>query len=282
MPFGAPIPRRPPPPARCSPPSPSATSPSSQSARACARPRAPRGHPRRPERDGLRPVPGHPQPPGAGGRGGEWHGRGGWIPVNPTNLKTRFPGVYAIGDVTSVGTPKAGLFAEGAARVVAAALVAELQGATNPRRTRAPVPALSSLERTESDGWTWTSCRDLRRPATSSIRPPPSSARRSISEPVVGAAGSAYRPTGPRRRGSDRIAGAPVVYIGGRPHRLSGQEASLAGLRCLRPITERPALSIDRAGHASPGSMNARPSVEEEARMVGAAPVPGSWSSSRR
>jgi sulfide:quinone oxidoreductase len=31
----------------------------------------------------------------------------GWIPVNPKNLRTRFPGVYAIGDVTSVlPTPK--------------------------------------------------------------------------------------------------------------------------------------------------------------------------------
>ncbi len=56
----------------------------------------------------------------------------GWIPVNPKNLKTRFPGVYAIGDVTSVGTPKAGVFAEGAARVVAASLIAELQGTDEP------------------------------------------------------------------------------------------------------------------------------------------------------
>jgi sulfide:quinone oxidoreductase len=56
----------------------------------------------------------------------------GWIPVNRENLKTRFPGVYAIGDVTSVGTPKAGMFAEGAARVVAASLVAELQGGEAP------------------------------------------------------------------------------------------------------------------------------------------------------
>ena len=40
----------------------------------------------------------------------------GWIPVDRTNLKTRFPGVYAIGDVNSVGTAKAGVFAEGAAR----------------------------------------------------------------------------------------------------------------------------------------------------------------------
>ena len=56
----------------------------------------------------------------------------GWIPVNPKNLKTRFPGVYAIGDVTSVGTPKAGVFSEGAARVVAASLITELQGGEQP------------------------------------------------------------------------------------------------------------------------------------------------------
>lgn len=56
----------------------------------------------------------------------------GWIPVNPKTLETRFPGVYAVGDVTSVGTPKAGVFAEGAARVVAAVLIAELQGGERP------------------------------------------------------------------------------------------------------------------------------------------------------
>jgi sulfide:quinone oxidoreductase len=56
----------------------------------------------------------------------------GWIPVNPVNLKTRFDGVYAIGDVTSVGTPKAGVFAEGAAKVAAANIIAELQGQEEP------------------------------------------------------------------------------------------------------------------------------------------------------
>jgi sulfide:quinone oxidoreductase len=56
----------------------------------------------------------------------------GWIPVNPENLETRFPGVYAIGDVTSVGTPKAGVFSEGAARIVAATLIAEFQGGERP------------------------------------------------------------------------------------------------------------------------------------------------------
>lgn len=56
----------------------------------------------------------------------------GWVPVNPKTLEARFPRVYAVGDVTSVGTPKAGVFAEGAARVVAAALLAQLRGEPSP------------------------------------------------------------------------------------------------------------------------------------------------------
>ena len=43
----------------------------------------------------------------------------GWVPVNPLTLETSFPGVFAVGDVTSVGTPKAGVFAEGQAVVAA-------------------------------------------------------------------------------------------------------------------------------------------------------------------
>ena len=53
----------------------------------------------------------------------------GWIPVDPLTLRTRFDDVYAIGDVTSVGTPKAGVFAEGQAGVVAEAILARLRGA---------------------------------------------------------------------------------------------------------------------------------------------------------
>jgi sulfide:quinone oxidoreductase len=56
----------------------------------------------------------------------------GWIPVDPATLQTRFPGVYAVGDVTKVGTPKAGVFAEGAAQVVAQSLIAELKGRNQP------------------------------------------------------------------------------------------------------------------------------------------------------
>ncbi len=48
----------------------------------------------------------------------------GWIPVDPLTLKTEFDGVYAIGDVTSVGTPKAGVFAEGQASIVADQIIA--------------------------------------------------------------------------------------------------------------------------------------------------------------
>ena len=56
----------------------------------------------------------------------------GWIPVDQKTLETRFPRVYAIGDVTSTGTPKTGGFSESAARVVAAALIAEVQGSERP------------------------------------------------------------------------------------------------------------------------------------------------------
>jgi len=52
----------------------------------------------------------------------------GWVPVNPRTLETRFTGVYAVGDVTSVGTPKAGVFAEGQARVAAEAIIARANG----------------------------------------------------------------------------------------------------------------------------------------------------------
>jgi sulfide:quinone oxidoreductase len=56
----------------------------------------------------------------------------GYVPVSSSTLETRYPGVYAIGDVATVGVPKAGVFAEGAARVVAASLVATLRGGEPP------------------------------------------------------------------------------------------------------------------------------------------------------
>jgi sulfide:quinone oxidoreductase len=58
----------------------------------------------------------------------------GWVPVDQTNLSTRFPGVYALGDVTKGArtVAKAGIFAESAARVVAADIAARLKGSDPP------------------------------------------------------------------------------------------------------------------------------------------------------
>lgn len=51
----------------------------------------------------------------------------GYVPVKPRTLETRFPDVYAIGDCARQGTPKAGVFAEGAGRAVARALIARMR-----------------------------------------------------------------------------------------------------------------------------------------------------------
>jgi sulfide:quinone oxidoreductase len=56
----------------------------------------------------------------------------GYVPVKPKTLETRFPDVYAIGDCARQGTPKAGVFAEGAARAVVRALIARLRNEEVP------------------------------------------------------------------------------------------------------------------------------------------------------
>ena len=64
----------------------------------------------------------------------------GWIPVDPTTLKTKFDNVYAIGDITSIPIPgrwkpdiplmlpKAGVFAEMQAKIVAQEIEDEING----------------------------------------------------------------------------------------------------------------------------------------------------------
>lgn len=58
----------------------------------------------------------------------------GWIPVDPTTLETRFAGVFAIGDITAIRLPngmflpKAGVFADVQARVVAENIAAQITG----------------------------------------------------------------------------------------------------------------------------------------------------------
>jgi len=52
----------------------------------------------------------------------------GWVIVNPRTLETKYPGVFAVGDLAATGAPKAGVFAEGAAKAVAQNLSALING----------------------------------------------------------------------------------------------------------------------------------------------------------
>jgi sulfide:quinone oxidoreductase len=56
----------------------------------------------------------------------------GYVQASSQTLETAWPGIYAIGDVATIGVPKAGTFAEGAARVVAADLIATKRGTARP------------------------------------------------------------------------------------------------------------------------------------------------------
>lgn len=64
----------------------------------------------------------------------------GWVPVDRATLETRFPGVYAIGDVTGIPLkigkplPKAGVFAHLGAEVVAHNIAAQITGRGRPAR----------------------------------------------------------------------------------------------------------------------------------------------------
>ncbi len=52
----------------------------------------------------------------------------GWVPVDHTNLTTRFQDVYALGDVAGAPVAKAGVFAEAAAAAVADDIAARIRG----------------------------------------------------------------------------------------------------------------------------------------------------------
>jgi sulfide:quinone oxidoreductase len=56
----------------------------------------------------------------------------GWIPVDPATFATKFPNVFAVGDVTSAPVPRAGGIAEGEAATVAKVLISQLTDGTVP------------------------------------------------------------------------------------------------------------------------------------------------------
>jgi sulfide:quinone oxidoreductase len=60
-------------------------------------------------------------------------GNDGWVAVDPRNLATRFPHVYALGDCADAPVPRAGVFAETAARAVADDIAAKIHGSGSIR-----------------------------------------------------------------------------------------------------------------------------------------------------
>ena len=64
----------------------------------------------------------------------------GWVPVDAATFATKFPGVFAVGDVTSAPVPRAGGIAEGEAATLAEVLIAQLAGAAPP----APYPGAAA------------------------------------------------------------------------------------------------------------------------------------------
>lgn len=52
----------------------------------------------------------------------------GWVTVDPRTLQTKHDGVFAVGDLAATGAPKAGVFAEGAAKTVAQNIISRLRG----------------------------------------------------------------------------------------------------------------------------------------------------------
>lgn len=55
----------------------------------------------------------------------------GWVKVDADTLQTPYPDVFAMGDCTETGVPKAGVFAESGARAVFNAIRARLQGGSS-------------------------------------------------------------------------------------------------------------------------------------------------------
>ena len=151
----------------------------------------------------LRPVRRHPDPPGARPRSRRlvsWSNN--WVPVDQSNLRTPFPGVYALGDVCTGprNVPKAGIFAEAAARVVADDIAAAIAGDrsarrhTRPRASATPSSAAGSSARSRS-----TSSAATRRPP-SATTPRSSSLPRSSSSARSGARAGSVSTEAPTAR----------------------------------------------------------------------------------
>jgi sulfide:quinone oxidoreductase len=57
----------------------------------------------------------------------------GWIAVDKASFATKFPDVYAVGDITSAPVPRAGVIAEGEASTLADVLINQIKGGPPPK-----------------------------------------------------------------------------------------------------------------------------------------------------
>jgi len=56
----------------------------------------------------------------------------GWVPVDPATFATKFPNVFAVGDVTSAPVPRAGGIAEGEAAALTKMLISKISNGVDP------------------------------------------------------------------------------------------------------------------------------------------------------
>ena len=182
----------------------------------------------------------------------------GWVPVNSLTLETAFPGVYAVGDVTSVGTPKAGVFAEGQAAVVADAISAAIRGATGSaavRRARDVLPGVRA--RPGCDG----GCHVPERGAAGRRSPRTLGGARGAEDRVR------FHPDPPLVR--SRVVGSGfrrLIVTWAHPSRGDARTFSGAGAYRPAPARDRSAAPLPRRFGASAGarpcsSCSARPAI---------------------
>jgi sulfide:quinone oxidoreductase len=73
-------------------------------------------------------IPAHQVPAVVKASGLTAGGTDGWIAVDPQTLATPYPRIYAVGDCADAPVPRAGVFAERAAKTVADQIIAALRG----------------------------------------------------------------------------------------------------------------------------------------------------------
>jgi pyridine nucleotide-disulfide oxidoreductase len=112
-----------------------------------------------------------------------------YVPVDSRTLATRFPGVYAVGDVATVGFRRRASSQNARRRSSPGRLSPRHEGRRSRRATTAAAPATSSSAPAVSGASMWTSSRDRSRPEASRSPRARSSPRKPTSARAASLAG---------------------------------------------------------------------------------------------